>query len=214
MRRARLYNMTRNKLETKQKNSLIQFPVLTAAVSQTSLDSGQYLSLTNAPGQELWPSQGVTDITRLGDHINFKKIWLKITLENDASPTSNLLRVIVFSCPEAIPLTGLVGFWKFARAQPVINAQPDKELFNIYYDRTFPVNTLVALQRKCNMPININIRPKRWLKYGIQFKPGGSIEPKSINNQLFIAVVGYEPGVTANGTCGYVNVNTNLYFTD
>lgn len=207
LRRLMLRNMRRNRQEVKHTYVYAQGDIQTVG-SSTVLTTAQYIAVS----VNGWPAQGTSDTQRVGDSINFIKWWCKITIENDASPTSNLIRIIFFHAPSY--LTGSIDFFKFTSNQQAICGQPDQERYNVCYDKTFEVNTLVSAQRRVIKPINFNYRPRKMVKFPIQFQPG-SMTPKNPWHQLYCAIIGYEPGVTTSGTAiGYYNLALNTYYTD
>lgn len=175
--------------------------------STVALTNGQYFNLTSL----LWPSLGTTDSQRIGDTITVKKIWMKITLENDASPTANIFRVIIFNQPGGYSNIG-GNFFRQNTDQQTIKGIVEREQYNVLYDRSFACVTAVTGQRRVLKPININI--SRFYRKPITFI-NGTQTLKNPVQELYYAVIGYEPAVTTNGTTiGYFNFSAALYYTD
>lgn len=163
----------------------------------------------------LFPQQGITDLLRIGDTIFVKKYWLKFTLESNAAqnPTC-LVRVMIFSLPVPLVTPDVSQFWQLPTINQATMGKPNYEIVKrVYYDKMIKlVSPLAATPHVSNL-YNVNLNVNKRMVFN-----NGTAVPRSSEDQLYIAVVGYAPGGTGGttdgttmGTCSFT---VSTYFTD
>jgi len=169
------------------------------------------LSVSDYYGLITFPSQGTTDVSRIGDTIMGRKLWVRFTVENVAANNSSCIRVIIFNSKNTALGGSIADFWQASDDNPAITGVVNREVVNkVFYDKVITLNSTIASTRTVFKPINVNIA----MRWPIIFSNGG-IVPKDPRNRIFMAALVYLPGATAdNASQAFLNVRSNFYFTD
>lgn len=161
-----------------------------------------------------FPAQGTTDITRIGDTIMGKKLYVRLTIYQNAaadSTTASIFRVIVFNMKVTTATNvALNAFWQTSYPAQAINSIVNREVVNkVFYDKQHYLQSNTSGQSACLKTILININ----MRWPIVF-PGGTQIPKDPRNNIFIAVVGFKTEGVDAALMAQWDVTSNFYFTD
>lgn len=161
-----------------------------------------------------FPAQGTSDITRIGDTIMGKKLYLRISLFTSAAQlsTTNLYRILVFNLKTfQTAATDIPGFWQNTCNRTALNAIVNREVVNkVFYDKQFVIKAPFS-GGYCglNKAINLNIN----MRWPVIF-PGGLTVPKDPRNIIYIGVAGFNYTAAENAALGFMDFKSNFYYTD
>lgn len=165
-----------------------------------------------------FPAQGTTDVTRIGDTIMAKKLYVRLFLYQTDTQAQNAsaVRIIIFNLRTDLPTTDIGAFWQSAIGPNSINGVVNREVVNkVFYDKVviFQPNvsgTSVGVSKGVYLkPKNINIS----MRWPIVFAAGSQL-PKDPRNKIFIHVTGFSDPPAAGVLLGQYSFNSNFYFTD
>lgn len=185
--------------------------MLNPTTPSSTLDKNDYEYLF------FYPSQGVTENQRIGDHIRVKKIWLSLNFVMNTVLDTLTYRVIIWSPTDTkyVPGTNDVpSFWKWASVQhPVMSNMVNRTKYKVHMDKTYTVNAPFESGGVANIQQskirNYNIIPRR---QNVTFNT--SNDPKYATNMYYITVItGHIAGVDRSTNLVYVG-QTNMYYTD
>lgn len=179
-------------------------------LTSATLVAADYNMLTNFPPQSTTAAQ--TDLTRIGDTIMWKNLYLRYTLENETSTASMFSRVIIFAMDGFYTgSTAITNFWQNDTGNQVLFGLVNREVVrNVYYDKVHVINSQTVNTRSVLNPLKINLSPKN---KRVVFA-GGNQSPRDNSQILHMAVINYLPGVVTEGASGFLNASMHFYFTD
>lgn len=163
-----------------------------------------------------WPLQGVADNQRLGDRIKMLKMYIRASIETDDTPNAILARIVIFTSDKLDISTSagavLSNFWRRQTPNTAIAGQVNHEGFNIIRDKTIKIGKDTENGRSLSGLIQMNIYPKTWRKE-IQFE--GDTQSLKYNNQnLWLAIIAYQPNTVDLVSVGWMNVNARAYYSE
>lgn len=167
------------------------------------------------------PTLGTSDTQRIGDTINIKKLWIKVTIKPDAAQINAGMyyRIILFTSPaQYVDGTAAYGaFWKWGSSanNKVQWDLPNREVVNVLYDKTFRFEVPFVLPSTTNQywagrQHNFNIT--KIFKKPFQFVNGTST-PKQGGNVVYIAIVPYIVNKGHDYVALNAAVSSQLYYT-
>lgn len=154
-----------------------------------------------------FPSQGTSDVHRIGDTIHGVKCWVKFRLIMMSTYDCCCVRIILCNFKTA-PVSPQIIFQANVQ-DPCMGALDLEKINKVFYDKTFAMNSPGTLQNMTRKPISVNI-PMRW---PIVFS-AGSTDPKDYRNRIWMIVLPSVPNVATSSTTCKVSAYTNFYFYD
>lgn len=181
---------------------------------RTLVTNASDLSNTDYRTLFIYPSQGTSDSSRIGDTLTPVKFWTRITFHNSIF-TPNIpsyqIRIIIFTLPNLqVTSSPIVGFWQTATQLPVTQGVIDREVVHkVYYDKRFVINQNFSGQTIMRKPLSINIRFKKPIVFS-----NGSIVPKDARNIVYFAIFAYDTVTVTDAATGKFQIGTNFYYMD
>lgn len=216
LRRRRRSNYSRRRFKPEVKYT-------TAVTWPFNLFGTRYLSVASAelPTSHftrvvIYPSQGTTDTSRIGDTIHPIKIWFRISIATELSVISGsprysaIVRIIIFTLP-GNPLTNPISqFFQAAVRNQTMDGVIDREVIkNVYYDKKHILNQNLIGQSFTRI-INLNIRMKRPIVFS-----SGSTDPRDWSRNFYIACVPWNSGSqTSTDDVARVTCSASFYYYD
>lgn len=157
-----------------------------------------------------WPSQGTSDITRVGDTIHPVKAWIRLVFNKTNTAPQCTFRIIIYRHNKVLTSGIQANFWQTAVTNPNMGVVDREIVYKVLYDRVHVLNGTLTDEELVKKPIDINIRFRKPVIFH-----NGSIIPKDPRDELHAVFVPMIPlNNSAAATPITMSATTRFYYFD